>query len=412
MNTWLNVPTDSDFSIHNLPFGIYATATQKPQVGVAIGNQIINLAAVRMHRLLDDVSIDPLVLDQSSLNPLIALGRPVAQRIRTTLQALLSNEDSPLRAVADTVLVSQSEARMHLPVTVGDYTDFYSSEEHATAVGTMFRGADNALPPNWKHLPIAYHGRASSIVVSGTPVHRPLGQIMLPGATQPTFGPTQKLDFELEMAFIVGKESALGQSITTAEAEDYIFGLVLFNDWSARDIQRWEYQPLGPFLGKNFASSVSPWVVTLDALQDFRVAGPEQIPTPLPYLRSEGQRNLDVQLEVAMQPEGKGATTISRSNSRYLYWNMAQQLAHHTANGCNVRIGDIMASGTISGKEAGSAGSLLELTHNGEQPIALASSETRSFVEDGDTVSLRGFTQRDGKRVGFGEVTTKILPPL
>ena len=412
MNTWLNVPPDSDFSIHNLPFGIYSTATQKPQVGVAIGDQIINLAAVKMHKLLDDLSIDPLVLDQSALNPLIALGRPVVQQLRTTLQKLLSNEDSSLRAVADSVLIPQREARMHLPVTVGDYTDFYSSEEHATAVGTMFRGAGNALPPNWKHLPIAYHGRASSIVVSGTPVHRPVGQMMLPKAMQPTFGPTQKLDFELEMAFIIGKESVLGQRITTAEAEDYIFGLVLFNDWSARDIQQWEYQPLGPFLGKNFASSVSPWVVTLDALQDFRVAGPEQTPTPLPYLRTEGARNLDVQLEVALQPKGKEATTIGRSNSRHLYWNMAQQLVHHTVNGCNLRVGDMMATGTISGKEAGSVGSLLELTHNGEQPITLANGEKRNFIEDGDIITLRGYAESSEKRVGFGEVTTKILPSL
>ncbi len=394
MNTWLNVPPDSDFSIHNLPFGIYSTATQKPQVGVAIGDQIVNVAAVNMHQLLGNLPMDPRVLDQPTLNPLIARGKHTTQRLRLRLQQLLRDEDSPLRAVADSVLIPQREARMHLPVTIGDYTDFYSSEEHATTVGTMFRGADRALPPQWKHLPIAYHGRASSIVVSGTPVHRPVGQMMLPEATQPTFGPTQKLDFELEMAFIVGKESALGQRITTKEAEDYIFGMVLFNDWSARDIQQWEYQPLGPFLGKNFASSVSPWVVTLDALQDFRVAGPTQIPEPLPYLRSEGARNVDINLEVTLQAEGKKAITVSRSNARYLYWNMAQQLAHHTINGCNVRVGDLMASGTISGKEPESAGSLLELTHNGEQPVTLANGETRSFVENGDTVSLHGYAQR------------------
>ncbi len=377
---------------------------------MAIGDQIINLAAVHMHKLLDGISVDPLVFNQASLNPLIALGKLVTQALRQQLQTLLTDPDSPLWAVADSVLVPQADARMHLPVTVGDYTDFYSSEEHATRVGTMFRGAENALPPNWKHLPIAYHGRASSIVVSGTPVHRPHGQTMPSDATQPTFGPTQKLDFELEMAFVVGKETALGQPIRVAEAEDHIFGLLLFNDWSARDIQRWEYQPLGPFLGKNFASSVSPWVVTLEALRDFRVAGPPQSPSPLPYLQSTGDRNFNIQLEVALQPEGQSATTVSHTNARSLYWNLAQQLAHHTVNGCNVRIGDLMASGTISGKDPQSAGSMLELTHNGEQPLELDEGGKRTFVEDHDTVIMRGYAEQDGKRVGFGQVRTQILP--
>ena len=412
MHTWLDIPPDTDFSIHNLPFGIYSTKTQKPQVGVAIGDQIINVAAVNMHKLLGDVSVDPLVLDQPSLNPLMAQGPSVTRFLRLRLQELLTDEDSPLRAVADSVLIPRAEARMHLPVTVGDYTDFYSSEEHATRVGTMFRGAENALPPQWKHMPIAYHGRASSIVVSGTPVHRPMGQVVPPDATQPVFAPTQKLDFELEMAFVVGKDSSLGQRISVADAEDYIFGMVLFNDWSARDIQRWEYQPLGPFLGKNFASSVSPWVVTLDALEDFRVAGPEQQPVLLPYLRSEGNRNLDIQLEVSLQHEQNGATTVCRSNTRHLYWNVAQQLAHHTVNGCNVRIGDLMASGTISGPEPTGAGSLLELTHNGEQPLSLSDGSIRTFVEDGDTVVMRGYGEHSGKRVGFGEVRTTILSTL
>ncbi len=410
MHSWLSIPPHSDFSIHNLPFGIYSTSRQKPQVGVAIGDQIINLAAVSMHKLLPGLSIDPLVLSQASLNPLIALGKPVTQSLRQQLQSLLTEPASPLRAVAGSVLVPQAEARMHMPVTVGDYTDFYSSEAHATRVGTMFRGAENALPPNWKHLPIAYHGRASSIVVSGTPVQRPPGQTRPPGADQPMFGPTQKLDFELEMAFVVGKETSLGQSISVAEAEDHIFGLVLFNDWSARDIQQWEYQPLGPFLGKNFASSVSPWVVPLEALRDFRVAGPKQSPAPLPYLQTSGDCNFDIQLEVALQAEGQSPTTLSYSNTRYLYWNMAQQLAHHTVNGCNVRVGDLMASGTISGPEPSASGSLLELTQNGKQPITLADGSARTFVEDYDTVILRGYAEQAGMRVGFGEVRTQILP--
>ena len=427
MNSWLTIPADSDSSIYNLPFGIYSTATQKPQVGVAIGDQIINLAAVNTHRLLGDLSFDPLVLDQPSLNAFIALGKPLTRQVRTKLQELLTDPDSSLRTMADSVFVPQAEARMHLPVAVGDYTDFYASEEHATRVGTMFRGAENALPPNWKHLPIAYHGRASSIVVSGTPVRRPSGQVMLPEATQPTFAASQRLDFELELAFIVGKETSLGQRISTEEAEDHIFGLVLFNDWSARDIQRWEYQPLGPFLGKNFASSVSPWVVTLDALSDVRVAGPTQNPTPLPYLHQEGKRNFDIHLEVSLQDTHQVSTVVCRSNPRDLYWSMAQQLAHHTVNGCNVRVGDMMASGTISGKEPSSAGSLLELTHNGEQPLPLSNGSHRTFVEDGDTVIMQGHAEpsdgdpSDGdpssagtstKRVGFGEVRTTILPTL
>ena len=410
MHSWLSIPAHSDFSMHNLPFGIYSTSRQKPQVGVAIGDRIINLAAVSMHKLLADPDIDPRVFDQASLNPLIRLGKPVTQSLRQQLQTLLANPDSPLRAVADSVLVPQADARLHMPVEVGDYTDFYSSEAHATRVGTMFRGAENALPPNWKHLPIAYHGRASSIVVSDTSVQRPQGQIMPPGATQPAFSPTQKLDFELEMAFVIGKDTALGQPTGVAEAEDHIFGLLLFNDWSARDIQRWEYQPLGPFLGKNFASSVSPWIVPLEALRDFRVAGPPQSPEPLPYLRTDGKRNLDIHLEVALQPAGRPPTTVGRSNARSLYWNMAQQLAHHTVNGCNVRVGDLMASGTISGDEPGSGGSLLELTQNGEQPLTLADGSTRTFVEDHDTVIMRGYAEQDGKRVGFGEVRTQILP--
>ncbi len=410
MHSWLSTPPQSDFSIHNLPFGIYSTSRQKPQVGIAIGDQIINLAAVSMHKLIHDLAIDPLVFNQASLNPLIALGKPVTQSLRQQLQTLLTDPDSPLRAVADSVLLPQADARMHMPVTVGDYTDFYSSEAHATRVGTMFRGAANALPPNWKHLPIAYHGRASSIVVSGTPMHRPQGQMMPPGATQPIFGPTQKLDFELEMAFVIGKETSLGQPISVADAEDHIFGLLLFNDWSARDIQQWEYQPLGPFLGKNFASCVSPWVVPLEALRNFRVAGPSQSPKPLPYLQTNGDHNYDIQLEVALQPEGQPPTTVARSNSRYLYWNVAQQLAHHTVNGCNVRVGDLMASGTISGEAPQSGGSLLELTHNGKQPLTLADGSMRTFVEDHDTVILRGYAEQAGQRVGFGEVRTQILP--
>ena len=411
MNTWLNISPDSDFSINNLPFGIYSTARQRPQVGVAIGDQIINLAAVHMHKLLGNLEIDPRVFNQSSLNGLMALGKPTTQQLRLRLQDLLRNDNSSLRAVADSVLVPQSEAQLHLPVEVGDYTDFYTSEEHARRVGTLFRGAENALPPAWKHLPMAYHGRASSLVVSGTPVRRPRGQIMDEAEGSPVLAPTRKLDFELEMAFVVGKDSTLGTSISLADAEEHIFGCVLLNDWSARDIQQWEYQPLGPFLGKNFASSVSPWVVPLEALAEARVAGPVQEPRPLPYLQTEGKQNFNIQLEAAITV-GETTATVCRSNTRHLYWNMTQLLAHHTLNGCNLRVGDLLATGTISGPELSSAGSMLELTANGEQPLSLSDGSTRSFVEDGDTVILRGHTGTKERRVGFGEVRTEILPAL
>jgi len=292
-----------------------------------------------------------------------------------------------------------------MPVCVGDYTDFYSSIEHATNVGKMFRDPENALLPNWKHIPVGHHGRASSIVVSGEPIVRPKGQTIPKDAKQPVFGPTQRLDFELEMGFVVGKNTDLGESIATNKAEDYIFGLVLFNDWSARDIQKWEYVPLGPFLAKNFASSISPWIVTLDALEPFRVAGPKQEPEVLPYLQYEGNKNYDIHLEV-----GINDNTVCQSNFKYMYWNMAQQLAHHTVNGCNVHIGDMMASGTISGKDENSYGSMLELAWMGTKPVQLNDGSERKFIHDGDTLRMRGYAQKDDIRVGFGEVSTKVLP--
>jgi fumarylacetoacetase len=299
---------------------------------------------------------------------------------------------------------------MLLPVEIGDYTDFYSSIEHATNVGTMFRDPANALLPNWRHLPVGYHGRSSSISVSGTPVIRPKGQTKAKDAENPTFGPTKRLDFELEMAFIIGKETKVGESIPTQHAEDYIFGLALFNDWSARDIQQWEYVPLGPFLAKNFASTLSPWIITLEALEPFRCPGPIQFPPVLPYLEYHGLRNYDINLTVSIVPEDNVETVISHSNFKHMYWNMNQQLAHHTSNGCNVRVGDLMASGTISGPNSGSYGSMLELSWNGENPVMLADGLKRTFVEDGDSVILRGWAEADGKRVGFGSVVNKILP--
>ena len=412
MNTWLDISPNSDFSIHNLPYGVFSTPSQRPRVGVAIGDQIIDLAAVAMRGYFQNLSIEPEVLEQPSLNAFIRLGKPTWQAVRKRLTDWLTQSDSPLQHLRNECLIAQSEAKMHLPLEIGDYTDFYASEAHATNVGTMFRGKENALMPNWKHMPIAYHGRASSIVVSGTDIHRPKGQFMPKGADQPVFSATQALDFELEMAAVIGKDTKLGTFLRPEEAKDYILGFVLFNDWSARDIQRWEYVPLGPFLGKNFASSMSSWVVPLEALEPFRVDGPEQQPEPLPYLQTSERRNFDINLEVAIQPEGGSEAIVSQTNFNNMYWSVGQMLAHHTVNGCNMRVGDLLASGTISGNEPNSYGSLLELSWNDERPVEINSNQTRTYLEDGDTVTLRGHAQRDGIRVGFGEVRTKILPSL
>jgi fumarylacetoacetase len=351
------------------------------------------------------------VFESPTLNALMALGRPVARQLREILQQELTQSNSALHKVADSVLVRQADARLHLPIAIGDYTDFYSSIEHATNVGKLFR-PDNPLLPNWRHLPVAYHGRASSVVVSGTPIRRPGGQILPAGAEVPIFSPSRALDYELELGFVIGKNTRLGEPVTAGEAEEYIFGCVLVNDWSARDIQRWEYQPLGPFLSKNFATSISPWVVTLDALETFRVAGPPQEPAPLPYLQTSGDLNFDLNLSVAISTGTATETTVSRTNARYLYWNVRQQLAHHTATGCNLRVGDLLATGTISGPEEGSDyapnGCLLELTRGGQVPVQLVDGTTRTYLEDGDEVILRGYAEREGMRVGFGEVRGRI----
>ncbi|MEM1357878.1 MAG: fumarylacetoacetase [Bacteroidota bacterium] len=398
----------SDFSIHNLPWGIFSLPGESPRVGVAYQDQIIDMAAVAELGLFDfDVS----VFYEDHLNPFIALGKKVTSRARTQVQRWLQEEQGPLSDQPE-LFVPMTEATMHLPIRVGDYTDFYSSIEHATNVGKLFRDPENALLPNWRHLPVGYHGRASSIIVSGNDIRRPKGQVMPKGADKPVFQPSGRLDFELEMGFVIGKDSELGQPISTAEAPDYIFGLILFNDWSARDIQKWEYVPLGPFLGKNFASSVAPWIVPLEALEPFRISGPEQDPEVLNYLKYTGHHNYDVNLEVSLTPEGGQEHTISRSNFGYMYWNMPQQLAHHTVNGCNVKVGDLMASGTISGKDESSYGSLLEISHGGRQPIQLEDGVTRTFLEDHDTVTMRGYAEKDGIRVGFGEVAAKILPSV
>ena len=417
MTFWPSIAPDSDFSIHNLPFGIFSTAKlPEPRVGVAIGDQIIDMALVADTGTFDAYLTrnQRVVFRQNNLNDFIRLGRPIWQQVRRTLQNELTNADSMLRRLANDMLILQADVTMHLPVQIGDYTDFYSSIDHATNVGAMFRDPANALLPNWRHLPVGYHGRASSVVVSGTSIKRPNGQRLPKGATQPVFGKSQRLDFELETAFIIGKDTLLGTSLTTADFEEYVFGMVLFNDWSARDIQAWEYVPLGPFLGKSFGSSMSPWVVTMDALAPFRVAGYVQEPAPLMYLSETNLLpNLAINLEVGLTPErgsaDSGETIISRSNQRFLYWSQAQQLAHHTVNGCNVRVGDLMASGTISGPERSAWGSLLELSWGGAEPITLDTGETRTFLQDGDTVTIRGYAEKEDIRVGFGVVSGQIV---
>ncbi len=405
LETWVNVPDNTDFSIYNLPFGIFCVQDGAPKAGMAIGDLIIDLAALSDLGLLE---VNATYFRQATLNEFIRLGKQITNKVRLAVQQLLVQQQSPLKEHSQ-VFIAQSDATMHLPVHIGDYTDFYSSIEHATNVGKMFRDADNALLSNWKHLPVGYHGRASSIVVSGTAVHRPMGQVMPSGADKPIFQASGRLDFELEMGFVIGKDTQLGKRISTADAADHIFGLVLFNDWSARDIQKWEYVPLGPFLGKSFASSMSPWIVTLEALEPFKVAGPKQDQV-LSYLEYGGIRNYDIQLEVGIQPKGADEQLVSSSNFKYMYWNMMQQLAHHTVNGCNVHVGDVMASGTISGKDETSYGSMLEISWGGKKSVKMKDGSERRFLEDHDTVVMRGHAKKDGMRIGFGTVKGTILP--
>jgi fumarylacetoacetase len=404
---------DADFPIQNLPYGVFQTAGQPARVGVAIGEEILDLAVLAQAGLL---RCDASVFTQPRLNDFIALGRAAWRSVREQLSNLLAASNGSLRdnaALRAKALVPQADATLLLPVEVPGYTDFYSSKEHATNVGSLFRDPKNALMPNWSELPIGYNGRASSVVVSGTPVRRPNGQIKLPDQERPVFTACRKLDIELETGFIVGVPNALGEPIPIGQAEQHIFGMVLLNDWSARDIQAWEYVPLGPFNAKTFATTISPWVVTMDALEPFRTAQPPQSPAPLAYLRHAGAHAFDIELEVDLKPEAAGkATTITRTNFKHMYWSMAQQLAHHTVSGCNTRVGDLMGSGTISGPTRDSLGSLLEMTFNGREPITLASGEQRAFLEDGDELTLRGWCQGQGYRVGFGVCSGKILPAL
>ena len=412
--SWISVEENSDFPIQNIPFGIARRKDNgKTHVSSIIGNQIIDLAKLQEMGVFEDIGIPEKVFEAQVLNDFIALGKTKTNAVRDRIAEVmdLSDQKWEMREKADVFLVGLDGVDLLLPVHVPDYTDFYSSEEHARNVGSMFRDPENALLPNWKHLPVGYHGRASSIVVSGTPVRRPKGQLK-PNDGAPVYGPCRLLDFELEMAFVLGKGNALGEQISTAQARDHIFGMVLFNDWSARDIQKWEYVPLGPFLGKSFASTVSPWIVTIEALDPFRVSGPVQEPAVLSYLEYSGDCNYDIQLNVELETPDGEANTICRSNSKYLYWNVFQQLAHHTVNGCNMRIGDMCASGTISGKDANSYGSMLELSWRGTKPLQLSDGTERKFIQDGDAIHLSGYAQGAGYRVGFGRSSGKVLPAV
>lgn len=410
MKSWIPVSADSDFPIQNIPFGIFSTPQKSARPGIAIGEHIVDLLVLSTNGFFDGLPFQPSDFDTCVLNTLMRHGKKNMSALRKKIIELLSEDNGELcnHACVKDALVLQSASSMHLPVHIGDYTDFYSSEDHARNVGMMFRDPAKALLPNWKHLPVGYHGRSSTIVPSGTPIKRPKGQINPSDETLPTFGPTQQLDFELEMAFITFDGKPMGEHITADEAADYIFGFVIFNDWSARDIQRWEYVPLGPFLAKNFASTISPWIVTLEALEPFHHAGKEQDPEVLPYLKFNGQYHIDIALEVSIQPENAETKVVSKSNYRHMYWNYAQQLAHHTIGGCAIRCGDMMASGTISGPDKGSYGSMLEIAWKGTQPVEMPDGTTRKFIQDQDTVIMKGAAIGEGYRIGFGECRGKI----
>lgn len=411
--SWINTPEKTDFPIQNIPFGVFLTSEDIITIGTRIGNTAIDLGALHQLGYFDGIPLTDDIFLQDSLNDFIADGRKTWRAVRNRIAEVFDAKNKTLKENTEhreRILFDLKDVEMQLPVSVGDYTDFYSSKEHATNVGKIFRPDQEALKENWTHMPVAYHGRSSSIVPSDIPVHRPQGQKKPKGVEEPLFGPSRKVDFELETAFITTAGNPMGEPIAVDEAEEFIFGMVLFNDWSARDLQRWEYVPLGPFLAKNFASSISPWIITLDALEPYRTEGPEPVREPLPYLQSSGKRSFDINLEMSLKPQQHEEILLSETNFKYLYWNMSQQLAHHTVNGCPVNSGDMMGSGTISGPVAGTYGSMLELTWNGEKPIRLDNGEDRKFIEDDDTVILRGFCENSQGRIGFGEVRSQLLP--
>ena len=413
LRSFIEVDATSNFPIQNLPYGVFSAKDGlAPHVGVAIGDCVLDLWELEQEGRLDVGDLS--VFAAPMLNPFMALGPKVWSRTRARISELLRHDNPELRdndELRRRVLVPMADARLCLPIAVAGYTDFYSSKEHATNVGVMFRGKDNALQPNWLHMPIGYNGRASTVVVSGTKVRRPHGQLKPPNADVPSFGPCKRLDFELEMGVVIGQSSPIGEMLGEKQAEDMIFGFVMLNDWSARDIQQWEYVPLGPFQAKAFATSISPWIVTREALEPFRLRGPAQDPTPLPYLQQAQSNNYDLQLDVGLRAaQMNEATRICRTNFKYMYWSSVQQLVHHASSGCAMNVGDLLGSGTISGPEKHQRGSLLEISWNGTEPIELASGIRRTFLEDGDSLSFHGWCQGDGYRVGFGEVEGTILP--
>uniref|UniRef100_H2NP00 Fumarylacetoacetase n=2 Tax=Pongo abelii TaxID=9601 RepID=H2NP00_PONAB len=461
--SFIPVAEDSDFPIHNLPYGVFSTrGDPRPRIGVAIGDQILDLSVIKhlftgpvlskhqdvfnqVHEGLRQhqeriwvgrsqdgrIGTAPVYSSQRerrrrrvisafpsepTLNSFMGLGQAAWKEARVVLQNLLSVSQARLRddtELRKRAFISQASATMHLPAAIGDYTDFYSSRQHATNVGIMFRDKENALMPNWLHLPVGYHGRASSVVVSGTPIRRPMGQMKPDDSKPPVYGACKLLDMELEMAFFVGPGNRLGEPIPISKAHEHIFGMVLMNDWSARDIQKWEYVPLGPFLGKSFGTTISPWVVPMEALMPFAVPNPKQDPRPLPYLCHDEPYTFDINLSVNLKGEGMSqAATICKSNFKYMYWTMLQQLTHHSVNGCNLQPGDLLASGTISGPEPENFGSMLELSWKGTKPIDLGNGQTRKFLLDGDEVIITGYCQGDGYRVGFGQCAGKVLPAL
>jgi fumarylacetoacetase len=413
--SWLTVHDNSHFPIQNIPFGVFLTKEDVITIGTRIGDYAIDLGALQQLNYFEGIELTDDMFMQDTLNDFISDGKKTWRLVRNRIAELFDATNPKLRDHSehrDIVIFAIEDVEMQLPVLIGDYTDFYSSKEHATNVGMMFRDPENALLPNWLHIPVGYHGRSSTIVPSGIPVHRPMGQTLPQGESTPVFGPSRLVDFELETAFITTDANIMGENIPISEAEDYIFGMVLLNDWSARDIQKWEYVPLGPFLAKNFASSISPWIVTMDALEPFKTKGPNQEPMPLPYLQQKGKHAYDINLEVYIEPENVPASLVSKSNFKYMYWSMSQQLAHHTSNGCRVNSGDMMGSGTISGPTPDSYGSMLELTWGGKNPITMNDGSERKFINDYDTVIMTGYCQNSSVRIGFGEVSSKLLPPF
>jgi fumarylacetoacetase len=413
LRSFIDVAADSDFPIQNLPYGVFSSKDGlAPRIGVAIGEFVLDLWELEQNCRLGVGDLG--VFAAPTLNGFMALGPKIWSQTRARISELLRHDNPELRdnsELRSRALVPMADVKLHMPVAVAGYTDFYSSREHATNVGVMFRGKDNALQPNWLHMPIGYNGRASTVVVSGTDIRRPRGQLKPPGAEVPRFGACQRLDFELEIGFVVGQSSQMGEMLTEKQAEAMIFGFVLLNDWSARDIQQWEYVPLGPFQGKAFGTSISPWIVTREALEPFRVHGPAQDPAPLPYLKQALANNYDLQLDVGLRsPDMNEAMRICRTNFKYMYWSSVQQLMHHASSGCAMNVGDLLGSGTISGPDKDSRGSLLEISWNGSEPIELPGGGKRTFLDDGDSLVMRGWCQGDGYRVGFGAVEGTITP--